>query len=102
MFIYIHIPENAISAVICDKYFLKVSQVMKVTVKLSKLLFQLNRLGQICSVCRNHNPVLFSCMTNHRVSNKSNTTGVTCGADTAYSPGATYSPRLVRFMLLDL
>ena len=38
----------------------------------------------ICSVCRNHNPVLSSFMTYYRVCKKRNTTGVTCGAGTAY------------------
>jgi hypothetical protein len=38
----------------------------------------------ICSICRNHNPVLSSFMTYHRVCNKSNTTGTTCGTGTAY------------------
>jgi len=37
-----------------------------------------------CSVCHNHNPVLSSFMTYHRVCNKSNTTGATCGSGTAY------------------
>jgi len=44
---------------------------------------------RICSVRRNHNPVLTSSMTYHyRVSNKSNTTSVTSGAGTAYPSGA--------------
>jgi hypothetical protein len=34
---------------------------------------------RICSVCRNHNPVLSSCMTYHRMCSKSNMTGTTCG-----------------------
>ena len=34
--------------------------------------------------CRNHNPLLSSFMTYHRVCNKSNTTGETCGAGTDY------------------
>jgi hypothetical protein len=38
----------------------------------------------IGSVCRNHNPVLSSFMTYHRVCKKNNTTGATCGAGTAY------------------
>jgi hypothetical protein len=32
----------------------------------------------MCSVCRNHNPVLSSFMSYHRVYNKSNTAGSTC------------------------
>ena len=44
---------------------------------------------RICSVSRNHNPVLSLFMTYHRMFKKSNTTGVTCGADPAYPPGAT-------------
>ena len=39
----------------------------------------------LCSVCRNHNPVLSSFMTYHQVCNKSNTMGVTCGVGTAHS-----------------
>ena len=42
----------------------------------------------ICSVCRNHNPALPSTMTYHRHCNKSNTTGSTYGAGTAYDSGA--------------
>ena len=37
-----------------------------------------------CFVCRNHNPILSSCMTYHRVCNKSNARCVNCGAGTAY------------------
>jgi hypothetical protein len=43
---------------------------------------------RICSICRIHNPVIFSFVTYHRVCNKSNTAGVTCGAGTAYRSGA--------------
>ena len=39
---------------------------------------------QICSVCRNHNPVLSSYMTYHQDSNKSNMMGATCGARIYY------------------
>ena len=39
---------------------------------------------RILSVCHNHNPVLSSFITYHRVRNKSNTTGPTCGAGTTY------------------
>ena len=39
---------------------------------------------RICSVCRNHNPVISSYMTYHQGSNKSNMIGATCGARTAY------------------
>ena len=42
----------------------------------------------ICSICRIHNSALSSFMTYHRVCNKSNTTGSTCGAGTAYTSGA--------------
>ena len=44
-----------------------------------------------CSVCRNHNRVLSSSMTYHRVCDKSNATGVTCGAGTAH-------PRYLRYL----
>jgi hypothetical protein len=43
---------------------------------------------QICSDCRNHNPVLSSFMTYHRVCNKNNTTDPTWGAGTVYPSGA--------------
>ena len=39
---------------------------------------------KICSVCRNHNPVLSSFMTYHRVCNKRNMTGATCGVGIIY------------------
>ena len=42
-----------------------------------------------------------SCMTYHQVCNKSNMTGVTCGAGTAY-PSRAHSRILVEFVLLDL
>jgi hypothetical protein len=41
-----------------------------------------------CFVCRNHNPILSSCMAYHQVCNKSNARGVNCGAGTAYSSEA--------------
>jgi len=41
-------------------------------------------LQQICSVCRNHNPVLSLFMTFHWVYNKSNLTGATSEAEIAY------------------
>jgi hypothetical protein len=43
---------------------------------------------RICSVCRNHHPVLSSFMTFHRFCNRSNTTVVTSGAGTTYFSGA--------------
>ena len=39
---------------------------------------------RVCSVCRKHNPVHSSFMTYNQVCNKSNTTGVKCGAGTEY------------------
>jgi hypothetical protein len=39
---------------------------------------------RICSVCRNQNPVFYSIVSHYRVCNKSNMTGVTCGAGKAY------------------
>jgi uncharacterized membrane protein YbhN (UPF0104 family) len=47
------------------------------------------------TVCRNHNLVLSSFTTYHRVCNKRNTTGATCGAGTAYPSGALESPHPV-------
>jgi hypothetical protein len=41
----------------------------------------------ICSICRKHNPVLVSFMTNHWVRQKSNMMGAKCGAGTAYASG---------------
>jgi hypothetical protein len=43
---------------------------------------------RIRSVFRNHNPILSSIMTYHRVCNKSNTTGSTSGEGTDYPSGA--------------
>ena len=43
---------------------------------------------RICSVCHNHNVILYSFMTYHRVWNKNNTTLTTCGTETAYPSGA--------------
>jgi hypothetical protein len=43
-----------------------------------------NKRPRICSVCRNRIPVLSSFMTYHRVCNKINTTGATCGTRTAH------------------
>ena len=43
---------------------------------------------RICPVFRNHNPVLSLFIKYHRVCNKSNTTGATCGAGIAYFSGA--------------
>ena len=42
---------------------------------------------RICSVYRNHNPVLSPIMAYHQVCNKNNTTGATCGVGTAYPSG---------------
>jgi len=42
----------------------------------------------LCSVYCNHKPVISSLMTYHRVCSKSNTTGATSGAETAYLSGA--------------
>ena len=39
------------------------------------------------SVCRNHNLVLSSCMTYHRLCNKSHTTDAACGTGTVYPSG---------------
>ena len=49
---------------------------------------------QICSVCRNHNSVLSSFITYHRVCYKRNTTGAVCGAETNYPSPAHESPLL--------
>jgi hypothetical protein len=42
---------------------------------------------RLCSVCRNHNLIIFSFMTHHRIFNKCNTTGATNWAGTAYPFG---------------
>ena len=58
----------------------------------------------LCSICRNHIPVLFSFQTYHRVYNQSNTTGVMNGVRTAYPSGSSEITLLflVRFMLHNL
>ena len=58
----------------------------------------------LCSICRNHIPVLFSFKTYHRVCNQSITTGIVNGVRTSYPSGSSeITPRfLVRFMLHDL
>jgi hypothetical protein len=69
------------------------------SVQLVCYLFQYNKCTiQICSVCLNHNQVISSFMTYHRVCNKSNTMGATCGAGTEHPSGA--PEFLVGFMLL--
>ena len=42
------------------------------------------------TICRNDNPVLLSFMTNHRICNTSNTTGVTSGSGTVYHVSLEY------------
>ena len=55
--------------------------------------YMCHKLPRICSVCRNHSPVLSSFMTcYHRVCNKSNTMGAKCVAKTATLPGYLGSP----------
>ena len=39
---------------------------------------------EICSLCRNHNPVLSSFITDHQIFNKSDTTSATSGAGSVY------------------
>jgi hypothetical protein len=54
--------------------------------------YECHKWWRICSICRNHNPVLSSCMPYHRGFNKSNSTDATCWTITAYpseSPGFT-------------
>jgi len=61
------------------------------------------KLPRICSICRNYNSVLSSFMTYHRVCNKSNTTGVKCGGETANPSGILeFTPCVVGIVLLDL
>ena len=55
---------------------------------LTAMEYLCHKWPRICSVCRNHSPVLSSFMISHRVCNKSNSTGATCGAGTAYPSGA--------------
>ena len=55
-----------------------------------------NRSQILCSVCRNHNPVLSSLVTYQWECNKSNTTGATSGAGTANPSGAPSVLRRVR------
>ena len=59
--------------------------------------------SRICSVCRNHDPVLSSFMTYHWVWYKSNTTGATRGTGTAYPFGTPeFIPVSVGFVLVFL
>ena len=67
-----------------------------------------HRWQWICSVCRNHNPVLFSFLIYHRFVT-SNTMSATCGAEIIYPCEAhefnfhpSKHPVLVGFVLLDL
>jgi hypothetical protein len=51
----------------------------------------------VCSVSRNHSPVLSSLINYHRICNKSYTTVATCGAETAYPSGTNeFTPGGVR------
>jgi hypothetical protein len=67
-----------------------------------------HKCPRICSLNRNRNSVLSSSipfLTNqHRICNKSNTTGAICGAGTAYTYGVPeFIPgSLIGFVLLDL
>jgi hypothetical protein len=67
-----------------------------------------SQMTQICSVCRNYNPVLSSFMTYHRDCNKSNTTRATCGAWTADPSGThEFTPslsgfRVARFLVFNV
>ena len=47
-----------------------------------------HKCPRLCSVCRNHHRVLFSCATYHWVCSKSNTKAATSRAGTAHSSGA--------------
>jgi hypothetical protein len=59
--------------------------------------------SRICSVCRNHDPVLSSFMTYHWLWYKSNTTGATRGTETAYPFGTPeFIPVSVGFVLINL
>ena len=51
-------------------------------------MYMCHKLPRICSACPNRSHVVFSLMTYHRVCNKSNATGVTCGTGIAYHSGA--------------
>ena len=55
---------------------------------------------RICSVCRNHNPILSSLMTYHRGGNKSNTMGATCGAGLLTLPEHLSSPLVSRSLFV--
>ena len=71
--------------------------------RLTATEYMCHKWPRICSVCRNRILVLSPLMTFHRIYNKSNTTGATCGARTAYPSGAPeFAPDLVGFVLLDL
>ena len=51
------------------------------------IVYLCHKWPHICSVFRNHNPVISSFTTYHRACNKSNMTGATCGVGTMYPSG---------------
>ena len=77
--------------------FLLVSFTVTAITWLSTAAYMYHRWPHICSVC--HNPFLPSFMTQHLLCNKSNTTGTTSGAWTAYAK-AFRSTRRVRSRIL--
>jgi len=60
------------------------------------ILKQIKNDHVIYSVCSNHNPVISSFMTYHRVSYKSNTTGATYGSDLLTIPEHMSSSTIAR------
>jgi hypothetical protein len=65
---------------------------------LTAMEYLYHKWPQICIDCRNHNPVLSSLMTYHRVCNKRNTTGATCEGGTANPSGAPSSSPVFSFL----
>jgi len=59
-----------------------------------------HKCPRTCFVCRNHNLILSSSITYHRVCNKSNTTGATLGAGTVYSSQHLSSPTVFSWVLV--
>ena len=69
--------------------------------KLARCFYLCHKWPQICSVSRDHNPVLSSLMTYHWVCYKSNKTGATSGAGTTYPFGASEFVEILLFTCLN-
>jgi len=61
---------------------------MSFVLELKKKMANKKLCSVLNSVCRNHNPVIYSFITFQRICEKSNTMGATCGARSAHPSGA--------------